>query len=483
MPVTFSVVNHPATTWKTSKVETTESLLEETSPQDYRRCQSIIRTSFTPSLLQENYISPSMNGFLSFFINANAEELRSFFVAHEGKKELTVFEVGTLESANIGAMAQQLAGLVSKNVKDPELGDWVMPSFSTTTDTDRVVASVLFMGAMQKYFSYEMCLTCGIPSVTLLGEISDWEAILTRLDRLDQLGKEPTEFAEMLRPILEHMIMSFKKPEDAKVTRFWSTIATRNPVGSGTDYITGWITAFCFWDEQGKPKHRYDTDVLAGVAYPSVDIDDVPVGVASVPVKINDNGKIISSKMVAGSFGIQVTTKTQEDSTEETSSTSGGLRTRPRSLVGSQQESTEATGSGSELNAIQPISGWLMYEDEAKEAIEEREEKKKALRDELAELEKLPSGPNDFAKATIMSANTVTEEFKASLRASIHRHGAFPEQERNTLKQINALLCMVATLQILAQAVGDHTGIGNEMLEFGTAISTQAQEMSAIILR
>ncbi|KAG5809005.1 hypothetical protein H9Q74_011489 [Fusarium xylarioides] len=426
MAVTFSVVNHPATTWKASKVVTTDSLLEETSPRDYHRCQRIIRTSFTPALLQENYISPSENGFvwsayhaysqhhhltirpedvwfsiltqISFFINANAEELRSFFVAHEGKKELTVFEAGTLESANIGALAQQLAGLVSKNVKDPELGDWVMPSFSTTTDTDRVVASVLFMGAMQKYFSYGMCLTCGIPSVTLLGEISDWEAILTRLDRLDQLGKEPTEFAEMLKPILKHMIMSFEKPDDAKVTRFWNTIATRNPVGSGTDYITGWITAFCFWDEQGKPKYRNEKDVLAGVAYPSVDIDDVPVGVASVPVKINDNGNIISSKMVAGSFGIQVTTQTEEDPTEKTSSARDDLRTRLRSLDGSQQQSTEGTGSDSELNAIQPLSGWLMYEDEAKEAIEAREEKKKALLDELAELEKLPSGPDDFAK-------------------------------------------------------------------------------------
>nr|RBQ97115.1 hypothetical protein FVER53263_14007 [Fusarium verticillioides] len=410
MPVTFSVVNHPATAWTTSKAERPENLLKKASPRDYRRCQRIIRTSFTPSLLQENHISPSKNGFvwsayhaysqhhhltirpediwfsiltqISFFINANAEELRSFFVAHEGKKELTVFKAATLETADIGALAQELAGLVSKNVKDPELGDWVMPSFSTTTDTDRVVASVLFMGAMQKYFSYGMCLTCGIPSVTLLGEISDWEAILTRLDRLHQLGKEPAEFAEMLRPILKHMIMSFEKPEDAKVKRFWNTIATRNSMGSGTDYITGWITAFCFWDEEGKPKYRSQTDVLAGVAYPSVDIDKVPLGVASVPVEINDNGNIISSKMVAGSFGIQATTMTQDNSIEETSSTRDGLRTRLNSYVDFQQESTEATGSDPELNAIQPLSGWLMYEDESKEAIEAREKERKALRDE-----------------------------------------------------------------------------------------------------
>ncbi|KAF4451718.1 DUF4419 domain protein [Fusarium austroafricanum] len=426
MPVTFSVVNHPATAWQTYKVKTTEDLLKATSPRDHRRCQRIIRTSFTPSLLQENHISPSENGFvwsayhaysqhhhltirpedvwfailtqMSFFINANAEDLRSFFVEHEGKKELTVFEAGDLESANIGAMAQRMAGLVSKNVKDPELGDWVMPSFSTTTDTDRVVASVLFMGAMQKYFSYTMCLTCGIPSVTLLGDISDWQAILTRLDRLDQLGKEPTEFAEMLRPILKHMILSFEQPDDAKVTRFWNTIATQNPVGSGTDYITGWITAFCFWDDQGKAKRRFQKDVLDGVAYPSVDIDSVPLGVASVPVKINDNGNMISSKMVAGSFGIQASTKTQDTSPEETSSTRDRLRTRIRNLVSSQQESPEASSSDSELNAIQPLSGWLMYEDEAKEATEAREAKKKALRDELAEVEKLPDGPNDFAR-------------------------------------------------------------------------------------
>ncbi|KAF5611760.1 DUF4419 domain protein [Fusarium tjaetaba] len=408
MPVTFSVVNHLATTWTTSKVETTESLLRGTSPRDYRRCQRIIRTSVTPSLLQENHISPSRNGLvwsayhaysqhhhltirpedvwfsiltqLSFFINANAEELRSFFVAHEGKKELTVFEAATLETANIGALAQQLAGLVSKNVKDPELGDWVMPSFSTTTDTDRVVASVLFMGAMQKYFSYGMCLTCGIPSVTLLGEISDWEAILTRLDRLDLLGKEPTEFAEMLRPILKHMIISFEKPDDAEIKRFWNTIATRIPADSGIDYITGWITAFCFWDEEGKSKYRHAT-VLGEVAYPSVDIDKVPLGVASVPVEINDNGNIIPSMMVAGSFGIQATAMTQDTPTENTSSNGGSLRTRLGSLVGSQQESTEGTASDSELNAIQPLSGWIMYEDESKEAIAAREKERKASRD------------------------------------------------------------------------------------------------------
>ncbi|KAF4960900.1 hypothetical protein FSARC_10331 [Fusarium sarcochroum] len=390
MPVTFNVVDHPANAWKSPRVESPEKLLKETSPRDFRHCQKIIQTSFTSRLLQEQHVSPSENGFvwsayhaysqhhhltirpedvwfailtqLSFFINANAEDLRAFFVDHEGQKELEVIEGGTVHTVNFGALAERMAGLVSKNVKDPELGSWVMPNFSTTTDTDRVVASVLFMGAMQKYFSYSMSLTCGIPSVTLLGDISDWQEILSRLDRLEQLGDEPTQFAEMLRPILNHMIRSFEQPNDPKVVRFWNTIATRNPVGSGTDYISGWITAFCFWNDKGEVKRRRIPNVLGKISYPSVDIDSVPVGFASVPVTVNDNGNKIKSVMLAGSFGIQ-------------------------GLPFNQSQGAETPTP--ELVRIQPLSGWLMYEDEAGEEAEARDTKKMALKDELKEIEKL----------------------------------------------------------------------------------------------
>ncbi|KAF5715713.1 hypothetical protein FMUND_6722 [Fusarium mundagurra] len=80
-----------------------------------------------------------------------------------------------------------------------------------------------------------------------------------------------------------------------------------------------------------------------------------------------------------------------------------------------------------------------------------------------------------------MSANTVTEELKAPLRASIDRHRAFPDQERIILDRINVLLGMVSTLRSLSQAVGGHTGLGMEMSQFSTAIATQAQGMTAII--
>ena len=64
--------------------------------------------------------------------------------------------------------------LLEKNIVDPELREWIIPDFSTTTRDDRVVASVLMMGTLQKYFSYTLSIVCGLPSVTLLGTEEDW---------------------------------------------------------------------------------------------------------------------------------------------------------------------------------------------------------------------------------------------------------------------------------------------------------------------
>ena len=269
---------------------------------------------------------------------------------------------GTLDTVDFGDFAQQMAGLITKNVKDPELGDWVMPNFSTTTNTDRVVASVLFMGAMQKYFTYLCTMTCGIPSVTLLGEVSDWQTILNKLPMLERLGDEPTQFVEMLRPILNNMIRSFEEPEHAEVIRFWNTIATRNPMSSGTPYYTGWITAFCFWDTKGKAKYRASGNTISGVNYPTVSVDKIPVGFARVPVTINNYGTIISSNMVAGSLGIQAMTVNQQTATRGMFPTDSLPAMQTNDVPGSPQGESEASTSDSELTVIQPFSGWVIHE-------------------------------------------------------------------------------------------------------------------------
>jgi hypothetical protein len=114
----------------------------------------------------------------NFYVNAHAEELRGFFVEHEGEKELTT-DIGlpALEAMDMGALAQKFTLLLKENIVDNESREWIMPNFSTTTAEDKTVAAIVMMRTLQKYFEYIATRGCGFPSVTLLGEKADWEAI------------------------------------------------------------------------------------------------------------------------------------------------------------------------------------------------------------------------------------------------------------------------------------------------------------------
>ena len=49
-------------------------------------------------------------------VNANAEALRSYFVAHKEKKELIVEAVGTRYTVDFGSLARQMTDEIDKNV-------------------------------------------------------------------------------------------------------------------------------------------------------------------------------------------------------------------------------------------------------------------------------------------------------------------------------------------------------------------------------
>ena len=95
---------------------------------------------------------------------------------------------------------------IEENINYPELREWMMPSFTTSTNTDTIITSILMMGALQPLFSFS-CMTCRrIPSVTLLGERSDCQKLLAKLEKLQTFGTEPALFAELLRPVLSRFL-------------------------------------------------------------------------------------------------------------------------------------------------------------------------------------------------------------------------------------------------------------------------------------
>lgn len=149
MPVTFKVAKHPARKWPmTNAASSAEKLLKFSCGQNYSQCKAIIQSSFG-KFSTESQLFPSENGFvkaaiaaysqhhhltirpedvwfailsqLSMHINKNAEELREFFVAHQGKKQLKIKVAGTIHSVDFGSIARSMSDLIAENVVDPEL--------------------------------------------------------------------------------------------------------------------------------------------------------------------------------------------------------------------------------------------------------------------------------------------------------------------------------------------------------------------------
>ena len=50
-------------------------------------------------------------------MNAHSEELRHYFVAHEGKKELIVQASGTRYTVDFGALSRQMTKKIHENVR------------------------------------------------------------------------------------------------------------------------------------------------------------------------------------------------------------------------------------------------------------------------------------------------------------------------------------------------------------------------------
>ena len=199
------------------------------------------------------------------------------------------------------------------------------------------------MGTLQAFFSYEVMPLCGIPTVTLKGERADYVNILQRLEKLSTFGEETRAWGEMLRPIILRFISAFDGEPDEP---FWNQVCHQTTQQCGDEYYTGWITAFCPFDERGKwqlftpwvPEHIGHLQI-DDIVYQALKIENVSWGFAQVDIKIIEQGRPIEATFVAGLMGVKI---------------SDGPASNSRSSLGLFQH---------EVNTcISPHPAWFIYE-------------------------------------------------------------------------------------------------------------------------
>lgn len=244
----------------------------------------------------------------SRYINANAEALRHSFVDFEGKKKLEVIFYAPIDRVPISEFINKIVSLIDENV-DPRLSYWAKPNFTTTTMNDKLTAGAAFMATVQQYFDYSMLLVlCGIPEVTILGDVNDWKDIRRRVEKLKEFelhGQEiMAKWSRMLGEILDEFIKV--KEGKQKDDEFWKqairvdykTIELGCSVENQT-YLNGWITTFSAFDMSGiwqdGTKHRFsEFEDLESESLPDpspwlrIRTDKITPGIVHAPIQIYD---------------------------------------------------------------------------------------------------------------------------------------------------------------------------------------------------
>ncbi|KAJ7898083.1 hypothetical protein B0H13DRAFT_2252305 [Mycena leptocephala] len=397
MPVSFSVASHPA-----ESVRLRPNIETGLTPQDilakmakeYQRGVELLQFSLTGE-------DGSYNGFVdtvitaynahhalvirpddvwlailsqfNLYVNAHPELLRANFVAHDGKPELKIVNVGTRFSLDFGSMARQMIALVDAHI----------------------------------YFAYNFVgvVRCGIPRVTLAGEKADWEDILGRLEKLREYGLETIAWYHLLRPVLVRFVAAFDSPESTENVDFWGRVVHSHRGRCGPAYYSGWINAFmafgangewlghaldttanataapelmnaeAFWATylQGldhcKGKDKDDNLVFDGTPYHHhTNSKKISPGYANVDVTLDDNGARFDCAMVAGVVGTRVSSSgpggnsnLEEEAEEEEGSGNGeGVGKGKRKGKGKGRAKQKARRKGKD-DTVSPVAGWWMF--------------------------------------------------------------------------------------------------------------------------
>lgn len=174
-------------------------------------------------------------------VNLHPEELRHHFVAHEGKKKLTVRD-DTFVKGSPDNPWPEVFGEFSDQIRE-HIGNVnhanIVASFSTTGVTEKAANEVVLMTAMKNYFEYEFETICGIPEVTLEGTADDWLELHRRTEVLGATYSLEW-WTNCITPTLKRIARNAAGADDPELWRNIYKVEGE----SGGPYIDGWIVDF-----------------------------------------------------------------------------------------------------------------------------------------------------------------------------------------------------------------------------------------------
>lgn len=211
---------------------------------DYHAFFSALHAAFVdhrPFMMSPDMVWLLIAQGFSDHVNEHAEEMRSHFVSHTGKKELVVsrddFSKGSIKNP-WGNVFHEFSMHIKSEIGEVN-HELIVGRFSTTGSVERAANEVVLMESMKSYFEYVLKTLCGIPEIRLEGTPEDWSQLAKKTEKLGDVF-ELQWWTEQLLPILETITAHSKGQGDPA---FWKNIYKWNDM-SGGSHISGWITNF-----------------------------------------------------------------------------------------------------------------------------------------------------------------------------------------------------------------------------------------------
>ena len=245
----------------------------------------------------------------------HSESLRPKLVAHQTKIELVVnTNLGCLPEtdAEMLRVSQSFVDLIGKHVP-PDKQFLLRGEFSTTTDVERIVGSIVIMDTFQPYFDYVFRVICGIPSVILEGTTADWELLGTKVQLLHESDLDVAWWTRHLLPLCAQFVRTSRGDADRTHWNNLCKITERY----GVDDLNGWLLKFIPYirrDKNELPCHRnpvlelseFPTDNERMGKITGCTSNMLPTGLSFAPVACQNlqSGKTNQYQFIAGLVGV-----------------------------------------------------------------------------------------------------------------------------------------------------------------------------------
>jgi|HubBroStandDraft_6_1064221.scaffolds.fasta_scaffold151347_3 hypothetical protein len=206
----------------------------------YQPLLAAVHTAFSehyPLVLSPDALWITIAQGVAHHMAIHGERLRSRFVAHQGQLRLTFEAIGWVDGSPENPWADAFADWAAE-IRDhvgPETHDLLMCDFTTTGPLERSVSQIVMMDIFQRYFQYEACCVCGIPTITLEGSPADWQRLADKAAGLSKFDLD--WWLAHLLPVCEQFVRASRGDVDRS---FWQRICKLREEYGG-DVINGWI--------------------------------------------------------------------------------------------------------------------------------------------------------------------------------------------------------------------------------------------------